>query len=133
MGPGCESLFVSLSPKLLCSGRRAHQWSSQTRTRSASDARSGWQSASAIQLKGDSSMTRMPWLQTTGGIVAILLLTQFCTGVLLAFYYVPSVDHAYTTVSYIEKVVSSGTWLRSVHHYGSQWLAVFVFLHVIQL
>jgi quinol-cytochrome oxidoreductase complex cytochrome b subunit len=52
-------------------------------------------------------MTR-PWLQTTGGIVAILLLTQFCTGVLLAFYYVPSVDHAYTTVSYIEKVVSSG-------------------------
>jgi ubiquinol-cytochrome c reductase cytochrome b subunit len=77
-------------------------------------------------------MTR-PWLQTTGGIVAILLLTQFCTGVLLAFYYVPSVDHAYTTVSYIEKVVSSGSWLRAVHHYGSQWLAVFSFLHVVQL
>lgn len=73
------------------------------------------------------------WLQTTGGIVAVLLLTQFLTGVLLAFYYVPSVDHAYTTVSYIEKVVSSGSWLRSVHHYGSQWLAVFIFLHVIQL
>jgi len=78
-------------------------------------------------------MTRTPWLQTTGGIVAILLLTQVCTGVLLAFYYVPSVDHAYTTVSYIEKVVSSGSWLRSVHHYGSQWLAVFSFLHLVQL
>ena len=74
-----------------------------------------------------------PWLQATGGIVAVLLLTQFLTGMLLAFYYVPSVDHAYTTVSYIEKVVSSGSWLRSVHHYGSQWLSVFVFLHVIQL
>lgn len=74
-----------------------------------------------------------PWLQATGGIVAVLLLTQFLTGVLLAFYYVPSVDHAYTTVSYIEKVVSSESWLRSVHHYGSQWLSVFVFLHVIQL
>lgn len=74
-----------------------------------------------------------PWLKTTGGIVGILLLTQFFTGVLLAFYYVPSVDHAYTTVSYIEKVVSSGSWLRSLHHYGSQWLAVFIFLHVIQL
>lgn len=77
-------------------------------------------------------MTRT-WLQTTGGVVAVLLLTQFCTGVLLAFYYVPSVDHAYTTVSYIEKIVSSGSWLRSVHHYGSQWLAVFAFLHVVQL
>jgi ubiquinol-cytochrome c reductase cytochrome b subunit len=73
------------------------------------------------------------WLQTTGGIVAVLLLVQFLTGILLAFYYVPSVDHAHTTVSYIEKVVSSGSWLRSLHHYGSQWLAVFAFLHVVRL
>ena len=73
------------------------------------------------------------WLQTTTGIVAVLLLVQFLTGILLAFYYVPSVDHAYTTVSYVEKVVSSGSWLRSLHHYGSQWLTVFVFLHVIRL
>jgi ubiquinol-cytochrome c reductase cytochrome b subunit len=73
------------------------------------------------------------WLRTTGGIVAVLLLVQFLTGVLLVFYYVPSVDHAYTTVSYIEKVVSSGSWLRSLHHYGSQWLAVFAFLHVVRL
>jgi ubiquinol-cytochrome c reductase cytochrome b subunit len=73
------------------------------------------------------------WLQTTTGIVAVLLLVQFLTGVLLAFYYVPSVDHAYVTVSFIEKVVSSGSWIRSLHHYGSQWLSVFVFLHVIRL
>lgn len=73
------------------------------------------------------------WLQTTGGIVGALLLVQFLTGVLLAFYYVPSVDHAHTTVSFIEKVVSSGSWLRSLHHYGSQWLALFAFLHVAQL
>jgi len=73
------------------------------------------------------------WLKTTTGVVAVLLLIQFLTGVLLAFYYVPSVDHAYTTVSYVEKVVSSGSWIRSLHHYGSQWLAVFVFIHVIRL
>ena len=73
------------------------------------------------------------WLQTTGGIVFGLLLIQLLTGVLLAFYYVPSVDHAHTTVSYIEKVVSSGSWLRSLHHYGSQWLALFAFVHVARL
>jgi ubiquinol-cytochrome c reductase cytochrome b subunit len=72
-------------------------------------------------------------LQTTGGVVAVLLLVQFLTGLLLAFYYVPSVDHAYTTVAYIEKVVSSGSWIRSLHHYGSQWLTLFAFVHVIQL
>jgi ubiquinol-cytochrome c reductase cytochrome b subunit len=73
------------------------------------------------------------WVQTTGGIVGVLLLVQILTGVLLAFYYVPSVDHAYTTVSYVEKVASSGSWIRSLHHYGSQWLTVFLFIHVIRL
>lgn len=73
------------------------------------------------------------WLATTTGVVLILLLVQFLTGILLAFYYVPSVDHAHTTVSYIEKVVSSGSWLRSLHHYGSQWLTLFAFLHVVRL
>jgi ubiquinol-cytochrome c reductase cytochrome b subunit len=73
------------------------------------------------------------WIDTTSGIVAMLLVVQFLTGVLLAFYYVPSADHAYTTVEFIEKVLSSGSWIRSLHHYGSQWLTVFLFLHVVRL
>ena len=71
--------------------------------------------------------------QTTGGIVGLLLIVQFLTGVLLAFYYVPSVDHAHTTVSFIEKVLSGGSWIRSLHHHGSQLLPVFLFLHIIRL
>lgn len=73
------------------------------------------------------------WLDTTSGVVIVLLAVQFLTGILLAFYYVPSTDHAYTTVSFIEKVVSSGAWVRSLHHYGSQWLTLFLFLHVVRL
>src|SRR6185436_20379517 len=73
------------------------------------------------------------WLDTTSGIVLVLLAVQFLTGILLAFYYVPSVDHAYTTVDFIQKAVSSGAWIRSLHHYGSQWLAFFLFLHVVRL
>ena len=74
-----------------------------------------------------------PWLEATSGIVAVLLAVQFATGILLAFYYVPSTDHAYVTVEFIEKTVSSGAWIRSVHHYGSQWLTFFLFLHVVRL
>jgi ubiquinol-cytochrome c reductase cytochrome b subunit len=73
------------------------------------------------------------WLNSTGGVVVLLLLVQFATGALLTFYYVPSVDHAYTTVSFVEKVLSSGSWIRSLHHYGSQWLPLFVFLHLVRL
>ena len=73
------------------------------------------------------------WTATTAGIVAMLLGLQFVTGVLLSFYYVPSTDHAHTTVSYIEKVLPAGSWVRALHHHGSQWLTLFLLLHVIQL
>jgi ubiquinol-cytochrome c reductase cytochrome b subunit len=66
-------------------------------------------------------------------VVLMLTCVQLLTGSLLAFYYVPSVDHAHTTVSFIEKVVSSGSWIRSLHHYGSQWLPFFIFVHLIRL
>src|SRR6185503_9842598 len=111
------------------------------RARCAAHAGSGRKVTGAVSPQSRSGNTRMNrpaesvslkherrsdvWLQTTAGIVGVLLLVQFLTGVLLAFYYVPSVDHAHTTVSYVEKVVSSGSWLRSLHHYGSQWLALF--------
>ena len=50
------------------------------------------------------------WVWTTTGIVLMLLLVQFITGLLLAFYYVPSADHAHTTVSFIEKALPAGTF-----------------------
>jgi len=73
------------------------------------------------------------WLWTTTGIVLMLLLVQFVTGLLLAFYYVPSTDHAHTTVSFIEKALPAGSWIRALHHHGSQWLPLFLFLHLIEL
>ncbi len=73
------------------------------------------------------------WIFATGGIVLMLLLVQFLSGLLLAFYYVPSADHAHTSVSFIEKALPAGSWIRALHHHGSQWLPLFLFLHIGQL
>jgi ubiquinol-cytochrome c reductase cytochrome b subunit len=73
------------------------------------------------------------WARTTAGVVAMLVVVQAVSGVLLAFYYVPSAESAHTTVAYIEKVVPAGSWLRAVHHYGSQWLTLFLVLHLAQM
>lgn len=73
------------------------------------------------------------WARTTAGAVAVLLALQFITGLLLAFYYVPSVEAAHTTVVYIEKVLPAGSWIRALHHYGSQWLTLALLLHLAQL
>lgn len=50
-----------------------------------------------------------------GSGLLFLFLSQVITGVFLALYYVPSADHAHTTVAYITKEVTGGSFLRSVH------------------
>lgn len=73
------------------------------------------------------------WARTTAGVVAMLLAVQLATGLLLAFYYVPSAESAHTTVSFIEKVLPAGSWIRAMHHYGSQWLTLWLVLHLAQM
>ena len=67
-----------------------------------------------------------------GSGLLFLFLSQVITGVFLALYYVPSADHAHTTVAYIVKEVSSGSFIRSLHVYGSSAMIVVLLLHVAQ-
>lgn len=65
-----------------------------------------------------------------GSSLVFLFLSQVITGVFLALYYVPSADHAHTTVAFIVKEVSSGSFLRSLHSYGSSAMIVVLLLHI---
>ncbi|MEQ1606667.1 MAG: cytochrome b N-terminal domain-containing protein [Pyrinomonadaceae bacterium] len=73
------------------------------------------------------------WARTTSGLIALLLFLQVVTGVLLAFHYVPAATSAYTTVSYIELAVGSGSWIRSLHYHSSIFLPVALALHLAQM
>lgn len=72
------------------------------------------------------------WAYVFGSGLLYLFLSQVITGVFLALYYVPSSDHAHTTVAYISKVVSSGLFLRSLHAYGATAIIIVLFLHISQ-
>lgn len=65
-----------------------------------------------------------------GSGLLFLFISQVVTGVFLALYYVPSADHAHTTVAYITKLVTSGSLLRSIHAYGASGIIVVVMLHI---
>ena len=67
-----------------------------------------------------------------GSGLLFLFVSQIVTGVFLAMYYVPSADHAHTTVAYITKEVSGGSFLRSIHAYGSSAIVIVLLLHLIQ-
>jgi ubiquinol-cytochrome c reductase cytochrome b subunit len=67
-----------------------------------------------------------------GSGLLFIFLSQVITGVFLALYYVPSADHAHTTVAYITKVVTAGAFLRSLHSYGASAMVIVLLLHLSQ-
>jgi cytochrome b6 len=66
----------------------------------------------------------------TGGITLFLFGIQFVTGMLLAFYYVPHVEFAHKSIIDIVTKLNLGWFFRSLHHWGAQFLIVFLFLHL---
>lgn len=67
-----------------------------------------------------------------GSGLLFIFISQIITGVFLALYYVPSADHAHTTVAYITKAITAGSFLRSLHAYGSSAMVVVLLLHLSQ-
>jgi ubiquinol-cytochrome c reductase cytochrome b subunit len=65
-----------------------------------------------------------------GSGLLFLFLSQVITGVTLALYYVPAADHAHVTVAYIVKEVASGSFVRSLHAYGSSAMIIVLLLHI---
>src|SRR5215469_8777416 len=70
------------------------------------------------------------WAYVFGSGLLFLFVSQVITGVFLAMYYIPSADHAHTVVSYIVKEVTSGSFVRSIHAYGSSAIIILLFLHI---
>src|ERR1700682_4879921 len=67
-----------------------------------------------------------------GSGLLFIFISQVITGVFLALYYVPSADHAHTTVAYITKAVTAGSFLRSLHAYGASAMVIVLLLHLSQ-
>ncbi len=69
------------------------------------------------------------WWFCLGGTPAYLFVVQIFTGILLAFYYQPSPETAYESVSHITHNVAYGWYFRSVHKWGATLMIAAVILH----
>jgi quinol-cytochrome oxidoreductase complex cytochrome b subunit len=72
------------------------------------------------------------WLHTLGGLLLVYILFQVFTGVLLGFYYSPSVDSAYQSYTYIREELFLGRFLTNLHRFGAGFVIVTVFLHLLR-
>jgi len=64
-----------------------------------------------------------------GGITCFLFLVETITGVLLMFYYRPTIEWAYHDMLALRDVVSLGV-LREVHRWGAHAMVITVMLHM---
>lgn len=70
------------------------------------------------------------WLYTLGSATLFLIVLQFLTGILLLFYYVPTVDNAWDSIYYIMTDVYFGPLIRGIHFWSANVLVVVIGLHM---
>jgi quinol-cytochrome oxidoreductase complex cytochrome b subunit len=73
------------------------------------------------------------WLYTLGSASLFVFAVQAVTGTLLAMNYVPSPDHAYDSVNFINNEVLCGSFLRGLHHWGASVMLILVVLHLLRV
>ena len=67
-----------------------------------------------------------------GGITLFLFLVETITGVLLMFYYRPTLEWAYNDMLALRDVVSFGV-LREMHRWGAHAMVIAVWLHMLRV
>jgi ubiquinol-cytochrome c reductase cytochrome b/c1 subunit len=70
------------------------------------------------------------YLWTFGGILAIMLVVQIVTGIVLVMHYTPHVDYAFASVEHIMRDVNSGWMLRYLHANGASMFFIAVYIHM---
>ena len=70
------------------------------------------------------------YLWTFGGILAICLVAQILTGVVLVMHYTPSADSAFASVEHIMRDVNWGWMLRYLHSNGASMFFIAVYIHI---
>lgn len=68
-----------------------------------------------------------------GVISSILYGVLVFTGVLLMFYYVPSIERAYTTMKEIQLSVPLGQFTRNMHRWAAHAMVLSVILHMVRV
>jgi len=72
------------------------------------------------------------WIYVFGSVVLFLFGLQLITGMFLVLYYVPTPDHAYDSINFVETEVAFGWFIRGIHHWGASCMMVAIGLHMLQ-
>lgn len=81
--------------------------------------------------KKEVPMHRLSWAYYMGGLALFFFTVQILTGLMLLFYYQPTVSDAHASVEYITEEVPGGALIRNVHAWASSMMIASVFVHLL--
>ena len=70
------------------------------------------------------------WMWVFGAVLAVFLVLQIITGIVLAMHYTSHVDQAFSSVEHIMRNVNSGWLIRYAHANGASFFFAAVYLHI---
>lgn len=73
------------------------------------------------------------WLHCFGGLTFFTFIIQTVTGIIMAFFYVPTPDHAHASVAWFQSSVPFGAIVRNVHRLGASAMVILVVFHMIRV
>ncbi|MBI5093951.1 MAG: cytochrome bc complex cytochrome b subunit [Candidatus Hydrogenedentes bacterium] len=81
--------------------------------------------------KKEVPLHKMAWAYYLGGLALFCFFIQLSTGLLLLFYYEPTVSDAHASVEFITHNVSGGALIRNLHTWSSSAMILFVLAHLV--
>ncbi|MEW6717201.1 MAG: cytochrome b N-terminal domain-containing protein [Chloroflexota bacterium] len=73
------------------------------------------------------------WWYCLGGLTAFFFMVQGITGIMLAFYYKPTPEAAYSSIQFIENEVRLGAAIRMIHHWSANGMIVMAIAHMLRV
>jgi ubiquinol-cytochrome c reductase cytochrome b subunit len=70
---------------------------------------------------------------TLGSAILTVFILQAATGIIQLLYYVPAVDHAYNSISFLRTKVPFGWLINGLHYWGANAMIVLVSLHILRV
>ncbi|MBI5565622.1 MAG: cytochrome b N-terminal domain-containing protein, partial [Chloroflexi bacterium] len=68
-----------------------------------------------------------------GVLTAVVFLELALTGLLLMFYYVPSIERAFVDITRLQTEIPLGQLLRNLHRWGAHLMVITTVLHMVRV
>ncbi len=93
-----------------------------------------WPLSSLLRLSLDEEIPGgSSFFYTEGSAILIVFAIQVVTGILQIFFYVPTIDHAYDSLSYLRTEVPFGWLIHGLHYWGANLMIVLLVVHMLRV